>query len=71
MFTVPDTVNTSLTSVDVSNFDTTNVTDMNRMFEYCENLTSIGTSDFDTSQADTTDMFYECEKLWANGDISQ
>lgn len=71
MFTVPDTVNTSLTSVDVSNFDTTNVTDMNGMFEYCENLTSIGTSDFDTSQADTTDMFYECEKLWANGDISQ
>ena len=61
----------SLTSLNVSNFDTTNVTDMSRMFEYCENLTSIGTSDFDTSQADTTDMFYECEKLWANGDISQ
>ena len=38
-----------LTSIDVSNFDTSYVTDMSNMFSYCYNLTSIDVSNFNTS----------------------
>ena len=40
---------TSLISLDLSNFDTSNVTDMKNMFYDCSSLTSIDVSNFDTS----------------------
>ena len=41
----------NLTSLDVSNFDTSKVTDMGGMFYSCSNLTSLDVSNFDTSNA--------------------
>ena len=39
----------SLTSLDLSNFNTSNVIDMNNMFYGCSSLTSLDLSNFDTS----------------------
>ena len=47
---------TSLTSLDLSNFNTSNVTDMSYMFSGCSSLTSLDTSNFDTSNV--TNMSY-------------
>lgn len=53
----------SLTSLDLSNFDTSNVTDMGYMFRYCSNLTSIkGMIDLKSCES-YVDMFYNCSKL--------
>ena len=46
----------NLTSLDVSNFNTQNVTDMSAMFNECSNLTSLDVSKFDTKNI--TDMRY-------------
>ena len=48
-----------LTSIDLSSFDTLNVTYMNSMFEYCSKLTSLDLSSFNTSNV--TDMCYMFE----------
>ena len=54
----------SLTSLDVSNWDTSNVTDMNWMFGNCRYLTSLDVSNWDTSNVTSmTYMFYDCNKL--------
>ena len=54
----------SLTSLDVSNFDTSKVTDMYNMFEYCSSLTSLDVSKFDTRNVtDMGDMFSGCSSL--------
>lgn len=60
----------SLTSLDLSNFDTSKVTDMNSMFYYCTSLTSIrGIENFDTSKvADIGFMFFFCKNL--SGEIT-
>ena len=42
--------------LDVSNFDTSNVTNMGSMFWGCQNITSLDVSNFDTSNV--TKMFY-------------
>ena len=53
-----------LTSIDVSGFDTSNVTDMSRMFDCCDNLTSLNLSGFDTSNVtDMDNMFRGCSSL--------
>ena len=53
-----------LTSLDVSNFDTSNVTDMSWMFYDCIALTSIDVSNFDTSNVtDMSSMFSYCRSL--------
>ena len=56
---------TKLTSLDVSNFDTSNVTNMNGMFSSCNKLTSIyGLDSFDTSNVnDMYWMFRNCSGL--------
>ena len=41
---------TSLTTLDVSHFDTSKVTNMNSMFSYMPNLTTLDLSNFDTSK---------------------
>ena len=48
----------SITSIDVSRFNTTKVTDMSSMFEGCNDLTSLDLSSFDTSNVkDMSKMF--------------
>ncbi len=49
---------------DVSNFDTSNVTDMSSMFDGCESLQKLDVSNFDTSNVtDMYGMFYNCSSL--------
>ena len=53
-----------LTSLDVSSFDTSNVTNMYSMFIYCSKLTSLDVSSFNTSKVTNMDsMFQNCFKL--------
>ena len=53
-----------LTSLDVSKFDTSQVTDMKYMFYKCSSLTSLDVSKFDTSQVtDMSAMFLGCSSL--------
>ena len=55
---------TSLTSLDLSNFNTSNVTDMRSMFSDCIGLTSLDVSNFDTSNVtDMSYMFSYCGRL--------
>ena len=54
----------SLTLIDLSNFDTSKVTEMRYMFGNCSSLTSLDLSNFDTSQAnDMNYMFANCSLL--------
>lgn len=41
--------------LDVSNFDTSNITNMECMFDGCDNLTDLNLSDFDTNSVNTKD----------------
>ena len=55
---------TNLTSLDVSNWDTSKVTNMSAMFWGCSNLTLLDVSNFDTSNViDMYAMFYGCRLL--------
>ncbi|MDE7253586.1 MAG: BspA family leucine-rich repeat surface protein [Acetatifactor sp.] len=59
-----------LTSLDLSSFDTHNVTNMSHMFHGCTNLTSLNLSSFDTSNVTTMEyMFSNCQNL-ASLDLS-
>ena len=54
----------SLTSLDLSSFDTSKVTDMISMFCDCHSLTSLDLSSFDTSKVTGMSyMFYQCRSL--------
>ena len=54
----------ALTSLDLSNFDTSKVTEMICMFSSCSALTSLDVSNFDTSNVtDMSYMFQSCEAL--------
>ena len=55
----------SLTTVDISSFDTSNVRDMSSMFSGCFNLRTIYVSNsFVTTKVRTySNMFYRCRKL--------
>ena len=54
----------NLTSLDVSGFNTENVTDMSVMFHDCHNLTSLNVNGFKTENVtDMLWMFAECENL--------
>ena len=44
----------SLTNINLSNFNTQNVTDMSYMFSYCKSLTNLNLSNFNTQNV--TDM---------------
>ena len=59
-----------LTNLDVSNFDTSKVTDMRHMFYGCRGLTNLDVSNFDTSNVtDMFGMFWGCSGL-TNLDVS-
>ena len=64
--------NTKFEYIDVSNWDTSNVKDMHRMFEKCINLKSVGDlSNWDVSQVENIClMFRNCSKLEFIGDLS-
>ena len=54
----------NLTSLDVSSFNTENVTRFATMFYYCDKLTQLNLSNFNTSNAYGFDsMFYRCSSL--------
>ena len=57
----------SLKSIDLSNFNTSNVTNMKGMFYNCSSLTSIILSNFNSKNIKTKDginqMFINCNKL--------
>ena len=54
----------SLTELDVSKFDTSNVTNMANMFDSCNSLASLDVSKFDTSNVTNMEnMFAGCNKL--------
>ena len=53
-----------ITEIDLSNFDTSEVTDMSSMFYGCSSLKSLELSSFDTSNvANMWGMFYNCSSL--------
>ncbi|MBQ2408699.1 MAG: BspA family leucine-rich repeat surface protein, partial [Bacilli bacterium] len=53
-----------LTQLDLSNFDTSKVTNMDYMFYYCTNLTQLDLSNFDTSKVtNMQSMFSYCNNL--------
>jgi surface protein len=53
-----------LTTLDVSNFDTSKVTNMSQMFRWCSGLTELDLSSFDMSKvAETTYMLAACSDL--------
>lgn len=65
-----------LTQLNLSNFNTSQITDMSGMFRKCEALTELDLSNFDTSQViDMSHMFEYCESLTqidlSNFDTSQ
>ena len=54
----------SITEIDFTNFNTSEITDMNHMFRLCSSLTSINFKNFDTSQVtDINCMFASCSSL--------
>ena len=54
----------SLTALDISGFNTSNVTTMNDMFRNCSSLTALDISGFNTSNVTTmSGMFYNCNKV--------
>ena len=54
----------TIASIDFTNFDTSNVTDMSRMFYGCSKLTSLDLSNFDTSNVTNMNtMFSSCSSL--------
>ena len=60
----------SLTSLNLSNFDTSKITDMNHMFYSCRNLALLDISNFNTSKVtDMAYMFNYCRSL-ASIDVS-
>ena len=60
----------SLTNLDLSSFDTSNVTDMYGMFDGCSSLTNLDLSGFNTSNVtDMSHMFIGCSSL-TNLDLS-
>jgi surface protein len=54
----------SLTTLDLSSFDTSKVTNMSYMFDSCSSLTTLDLSNFDTSNVTAMmGMFRHCSKL--------
>ena len=54
----------SFTNIDLSNFDTKNITNMSNMFSGCESLTDIDLSNFNTQNVtNMCNMFRDCKSL--------
>ena len=58
----------SITSLNLSGFDVSKVTNMNNMFKNCNKLTTLDISNFNMDKVTTyTDMFYNCTSLHQSG----
>lgn len=71
-----DTANYPVLTLDASNLNTSQITDMSMMFNFCEYLTSLNLSNWKTSQVtDMSAMFFNCKSLisldLSNFDTSQ
>ena len=56
--------NKTISTLDVTKFDTSNVTDMSFMFRNCQNLTTLDVSNFDTSNVTSMQSMFEgCKNL--------
>ena len=54
----------NITEIDLSNFDTTNVTDMAKMFNNCKNLVEINFENINTSKVENMNaLFQDCQNL--------
>ena len=54
----------NLININLSNFNTQNITNMSFMFSECDSLTNINLSNFNTQNVnDMRDMFFECNSL--------
>ena len=51
-----------ITEINLSSFNTINVTDMNGMFDSCKNLTELNLSSFQINKV-IWDLFYNCTKI--------
>jgi surface protein len=60
----------ALTNLDLSSFDTSQVTDMSSMFENTTSLTSLDVSKFDTSQVTNMNSMFQYLKSVTNLDLS-
>ena len=61
----------NLTNLDLSNFNTQNVTNMSWMFDCCESLTNLNLSNFNTQNVtDMSAMFDCCNSLTKNNIIT-
>ena len=54
----------SLTSVDLSNFDTENVINMRGMFFECKNLRKLDLSSFKTNKVEDMGLMFVVVNLW-------
>ena len=62
----------SLTNINLSNFNTNNVNDMSYMFYVCSSLTNINLSNFNIIYViDASGMFNGCKKLNKNNIITK
>ena len=52
----------SLTSLNLSNFNTINVTDMSRMFSLCSSLNTLDLSNFDTKNVKNSKEIFSIPK---------
>ena len=71
-----DTANYPVLTLDASNLNTSQITNMSMMFNFCEYLTSLNLSNWKTSQVtDMSAMFFNCKSLisldLSNFDTSQ
>ena len=64
--------NTKFEYINISDWDVSNVEDMNSMFYRCKQLKSVGDlSDWDVSNVENMHhMFYNCKQLKSVGDLS-
>ena len=54
----------SLKELNLSNFNTDNVTDMNSMFKFCSSLKELNLNNFNTNKVtEMSYMFFHCESL--------
>lgn len=61
---------TAATSIDLSSFDTSNVTNMNSVFMECRNLTTLDVSSFNTSKVTTMRSMFSCCTSLTKLDVS-
>ena len=62
----------SLKNINLSNFNTNNVTNMGCMFDRCSSLTNIDLSNFNTNKVTNMScMFYKCKSLNKNNIITK